>query len=59
MSIGSEKNTITSVVPAGALDVKLGMVSSVNGCADANGSDMDDKIIKTINDFFIYSSDHL
>jgi hypothetical protein len=26
MSTGSEKNTITSVVPAGALDVKLGIV---------------------------------
>ncbi len=31
MSTGSEKYTITSVVPAGALDVRLGIVSSVNG----------------------------
>jgi hypothetical protein len=59
MSTGSEKKTITSVVPAGALDVKLGIVSSVNGCADANGSDVNDKIIKSINNSFIYSSGHL
>jgi hypothetical protein len=37
MSIGSEKNTITSVVPAGVLVVKLGIVSSVNGWAATNG----------------------
>ena len=59
MSTGSEKNTITSVVPAGALDVKLGMVSSVNGCADANGSDMNDKTSNNISNFFIYSLGHL
>jgi hypothetical protein len=56
MSTGSEKNTITSVVPAGALDVKLGIVSSVKGCAETNGIDMDDKIIKNIKNPFIYSS---
>jgi hypothetical protein len=53
MSTGSEKNTITSVVPAGALDVKLGIVSSVNGCADANGIDMNDITNKTIRNFCI------
>ena len=42
MSTGSEKNTITSVVPAGALDDELGIVSSVNGCADANGIEIND-----------------
>jgi hypothetical protein len=53
MSTGSEKNTTTSVVPAGALDVKLGMVSSVNGCADTNGIEMNDKTSKTIRNFCI------
>ena len=46
MSTGSEKNTITSVVPTGALDPKLGIVSSVNGCAAANGIEMNDIINK-------------
>jgi hypothetical protein len=53
MSTGSEKNTITSVMPVGALDVKLGIVSSVNGCAAANGIDIDDKISKIIRNFLI------
>ena len=58
MSTGSEKNTITSVVPAGAFDVKLGMVSSVKGCAAANGIDIDDKINNIIRTFLIWSSSH-
>jgi hypothetical protein len=53
ISTGSEKNTITSVVPVSALDVKLGIVCSVNGCAAANGIDIDDKIRKIIRNFLI------
>ena len=41
------------MTPVGELDVKLGMVSSVNGCAAANGIDIDDKIRKTIRNFLI------
>ena len=37
-STGSEKNTITSETPVGAFDDKLGIVSSVNGCAETNGT---------------------
>ena len=53
MSTGSEKNTITSVIPVGALDDKLGMVSSVNGWAAANGIEINDKANKTIRNFCI------
>jgi predicted amino acid-binding ACT domain protein len=53
MSTGSEKNIITSVVPAGALDVKLGIVSSVKGCAAANGIEIDDIINRIIRNFCI------
>jgi hypothetical protein len=58
MSTGSEKYTTTSVVPAGALDVRLGMVSSVNGCAAANGTETNDIINKAMRNFCIYSSVH-
>jgi hypothetical protein len=53
MSTGSEKNTITSVVPAGALDAKLGIVSSVNGWAATYGIEMNDKTSKNIRNFLI------
>ena len=56
MSTGSEKYTITSVDPAGALDVRLGMVCSVNGCAAANGTEINDIINKAMRNFCIYSS---
>ena len=58
MSTGSEKNTITSVVPAGALDYELGIVSSVYGCADANGIDANEIINNAIRIFCICSLDH-
>lgn len=40
--------------PVGAFDDKLGMVSSVNGCADTNGIDETDNTSKTMRIFFIY-----
>jgi hypothetical protein len=58
MSTGSEKNTITSVVLTGALVVKFGIVSSVNGCADANGIEINDITKSKIRNFCIQSSGH-
>ena len=55
MSTGSEKNTITSEVPVGAFDAKLGMVSSVNGCADTIGIDIDENTSNSISKPLIYS----
>ena len=54
ISTGSEKNTITSEIPVGAFDDKLGMVSSVNGCADTNGIYDNDITSKITKIFFIY-----
>jgi hypothetical protein len=53
ISTGSEKYTITSVVPIGALDAKLGIVSSVYGCAAANGIEINDKTSKIVRNFLI------
>ena len=51
-SIGSEKNTTTSETPVGAFDDKLGIVSSVNGCADTNGIEVNDNTSKNQNIFY-------
>ena len=59
MSTGSEKNTTTSVFPFGALDAKLGMVSSVNGCAETKGIDENDNTSNTISNFLIYIWGHI
>ena len=53
-STGSEKNTITSETPVGAFDDKLGIVSSVNGCAETNGIVEIDSTSNTTRIFFIY-----
>ena len=52
-STGSEKNTITSETPVGAFDDKLGIVSSVNGCAETNGIVEIDNTSNTMRIFFI------
>ena len=52
-STGSEKNTITSETPVGAFVDKLGIVSSVNGCAETNGIVEIDNTSNTMRIFFI------
>ncbi len=54
MSTGSEKYTIILVVPTGAFDSELGTVSSVKGCADANGTETNDMTSSIIRTLFIY-----
>ena len=53
ISTGSEKITIISVVPTGAFVVKFGIVFSVNGCADANGIEINDITNNKIRNFCI------
>ena len=55
MSTGSEKYTITSVVPTGAFADKLGIDFSVNGCALAIGTTIIDSKKTITSNFFIYT----